>query len=195
MLPVPLARSRPRLVATNRPARTIIRVIAGAVATTVLVAAGCVAPERAAAPSGRASAVPSLASGDGTTPLSCPTSLSATALGVLGPLGGVIEVGAARLELPAGAVSRLTAFVVSVPAGDRLQVDAHALGLTSFHFRAPARITVSYARCGDVDGPLRAWYVDDSTGALLEDMGGVTDPVAKTHTFETKHLSGYVIAN
>jgi len=191
---VPLARSRPGLVATTRPLRTIIRVIAGTVATTALVA-GCVAPDRVAGPRERAGALPSVASGDGTTVLWCPTSQSATKLGVLGPLGGVIEVGAARFELPAGAVSRLTAFVVSVPAGDRLQVDAHVLGLSSFLFRVPARITVSYARCGDVHVPLRAWYVDDSTGALLEDMGGVTDTVAKTHTFETTHLSGYVIAN
>jgi len=192
---VPLARSRSRLVATSTPARTIVRGITGALAIAALVASGCVAPDRVAAPSGRASAVPSVATGEGTTLLSCPTSKSATALGVLGPLGGVIEVGAVRFELPAGAVTRLTAFVVSVPAGDRLEVDAHVLGLSSFSFGVPARFTVSYARCGDVRVPLRAWYIDQTTGALLEDMGGVTDTVARTHTFETGHLSGYAIAN
>jgi hypothetical protein len=161
-------------------------VIAAAAAT-----AACSAADRATAPVVR----PDEAGATERTLLYCPTSASKMAIATIGPAGGSIGIGDVRLTLPPGAVLTTTTFVVSAPASNHLEVEIHALGRSSFQFVVPATIAISYRRCGDVDGPLRAWYIDDETKALLENMGGVTDAVSRTHTFLTGHLSGYAVAN
>jgi hypothetical protein len=165
-----------------------LRVLTLAVGIAV---AGCSTADRPTAPASRLESASALEQ----NLLACPTSLTQTATGALGMLGGTIQLGDVRFTLPAGAVRGLTVFVVTVPASRHLEVEIHALGLSSFHFEKPATITMGYGRCGDVQGPFRAWYIDSETKALLEDMGGVTDTVARTHTFQTNHLSGYAVAN
>lgn len=127
--------------------------------------------------------------------LVCPSSVSQTAIVSMGVYGGTVQVGDVRFAVPAGALRAQTTFVVKVPASQHLEVDIHALGYSSFHFEAPVTISIGYRRCGDVSGPFRAWYIDHETDSLLENMGGVTDSFARTHTFQTSHLSGYAIAN
>ena len=41
---------------------------------------------------------------------------------------------------------------------------------------------------------LSVWHIDVTTKALLENMGGVNDTVARKITFSTPHLSGYAVA-
>lgn len=157
----------------------------------VAATAACSAADRTTAPLVR----PDLADAPEQTLLYCPTSWSRTAIATIGPSGGSVGIGGARLTLPPGAVSATTTFVVSVPASQHLEAEFHAYGRSSFQFDVPATITISYRRCGDVDGPFRAWYIDDETKALLENMGGVTDTLTRTHRFQTGHLSGYAVAN
>lgn len=126
--------------------------------------------------------------------LSCPVSESATASAAIGPEGGVLRVGRHRLSVPAGAVPETTTFVMTVPAGRYLEVDVSATGVEHYTFRKPVAITIDFSRCLLYLGPYRVWYIDATTKALLEDMGGVTDLLSRTHTFETGHLSGYAVA-
>ena len=99
------------------------------------------------------------------------------------------------VHLPPGALAAPQHFTVSMAAGAVLAVDVHATGHDHFTFQRPIAITVGYGRCGAVSGALTAWHVDEESGALLEHMGGVTDPDARTHRFATPHLSMYALAN
>lgn len=126
--------------------------------------------------------------------LYCPASESATTAGTIGPEGGVLRVGGHRVSVPAGAVAESTTFVMTVPAGQYLEVDVSAMGVEHYTFRAPVAITLDFSRCPLYLGPYRAWYIDTTTKALLEDMGGVSDLLSRTHTFQTGHLSGYAVA-
>lgn len=79
-----------------------------------------------------------------------------------------------------------------------MEVDITADGSAHFSFRSPVTVSVSYARCtrSDIDkAPLTVWYIDAATKALLQNMGGTDDKVARTVTFITDHLSGYAVAN
>jgi hypothetical protein len=114
----------------------------------------------------------------------------------IGPEGGSLVVGRTRVDVPAGAVASPETFILTVPATSRVQVAVHAVGYEHYRFAAPVAITVDYARCGDLggDAPLRAWYVDDSDGRALEDMGGTVDAATHTLTFRTPHFSVYMLA-
>lgn len=132
------------------------------------------------------------------TLLVCPTTETHQQTGVLGLLGGVLSLGNNALSLPFASVLLPTAFEVDVPASQYMEVDVHAVGLTSFLFHQPANITIDYSRCGDDAIPpgaqLRAVYIDSDTKAVLQDMGGTVDSVSHRITFTTGHLSGYAVA-
>ena len=83
----------------------------------------------------------------------------------------------------------------AVQPGPHAMVDVHADGLLSFLFRRPVTVTIDLSHCPAIDGPLTVWHVDAATGAFLENMGGVVDPVRRTITFQTPHLSIYAVAN
>jgi hypothetical protein len=182
-----------------RPSRRALVVLAGAAAVLL---AGC-AP--ADAPTGlatapRRSVVAATDGAPGTRLLSCATTVasaeaSAPSYSLLGPLGGIIRRGGHAVRMPLGALLALQLFSVAEVPGELVAVDVHAVGLEIFHFHRPITVTVDYSRCGDVQGPLRAWHIDPATRELLEDMGGVTDTVRRTHTFQTTHLSVYAMAN
>lgn len=140
---------------------------------------------------------PSLDVSASRTLLQCPTSQSASAVGLLGPLGGVVSLGGHSVVVPFGAVSLPTLITLRAPASSYVEVDVTANDLLSFLFRRPVSITIDYSRClaeATAGAPLAVWHIDPQTKALLEPMGGVDDPVRRRITFQTGHLSGYAIA-
>jgi hypothetical protein len=130
--------------------------------------------------------------------LVCPTTDGASTIGLLGPFGGVLSLGGNALELPFDAVPNPTQFQIVVPPSQYMEVDVHAVGLTTFLFQQPATITIDYSRCSPDAIPagaqLHAVYIDSDTKAILQDMGGTIDSAAHRITFTTGHLSGYGVA-
>ncbi len=140
---------------------------------------------------------PSLDVSAGRTLLQCPTSQSASAVGLLGLLGGVVSVGGHSVALPFGAVSLPTLITLRAPASSHVEIDVTANDLPSFIFGRPVSITIDYSRCpaeATAGATLTVWHIDPLTKALLEPMGGIDDPVRRRITFQTGHLSGYAIA-
>lgn len=145
------------------------------------------------APSADATDVSSL------TPLVCPVDTTQqSSVGLIGLLGGRLTLGANQLRIPLGAVLSLTGFQITLPAGNTVEADVSAVGLTSFLFQSPVSITIDYSRCppGAIpDGAnLQVVYIDSETKQILAAMGGVNDPRLRTITFQTGHLSGYEVA-
>jgi hypothetical protein len=129
--------------------------------------------------------------------LACPSSQSQATIGILGVLGGTISIGPAVVTIPRGALSLPTLITVKVPASPYMEVDIQANNFTSFLFNSPISVSIDYSRCDPASTAgvaLSVWHIDQSTKALLENMGGVNDTVQRRITFSTPHLSGYAIA-
>lgn len=130
--------------------------------------------------------------------VACPTDRAHSAEGVIGLLGGVLSAGGTTINIPAGAVLSATTFKLVVPASQYMEVSINGGLLSHFDFEQPVSVTIDYSRCSDAElgtDPLSVFYVDDSTKAFLENMGGTDDRAARKITFVTDHLSGYAIAN
>ena len=130
--------------------------------------------------------------------LKCPNYIPLTGAVLADPLlGGVLNVGGTILSVPAGAISAPQLFVVTIPVSQYMEVDVSADGLTSFLFNTPATITIDYSRCpvsATQDRTLKVYHINPVTKALLEDMHGVDDKVARKITFNTDHLSAFSVA-
>lgn len=130
--------------------------------------------------------------------IQCPTNESASATAIVGPLGGLVNVGGTSIQIPAGALLSPTTVTVTIPASQFMEVDISVAGVEHFVFELPVVVTLSYARCArnNIDlSPLSVWYIDSETKALLESMGGIDDKLLRAITFTTGHLSGYAVAN
>lgn len=139
---------------------------------------------------------PDATSAPAATLLSCPTTTTQTTSALVGVLGGTVSLGGTLVSIPAGALSVPTLITVKIPAGQFMEVDVQANDFTSFLFNQPVSITIDYSRCNqNLSGDtLSVWNIDESTKALLENMGGVNNATAHTITFSTGHLSGYAVA-
>jgi hypothetical protein len=130
--------------------------------------------------------------------LVCPTTDEASASAVIGPAGGTIGARGTTITIPAGAVADSTLFEVVVPVSQYMETRIHAVGVDHYEFARPATITINYARCPSGAVPataaLEGVYVDTSTYQILQQMGGVTDKTGHKVSFQTGHLSGYIIA-
>ena len=132
----------------------------------------------------------------GATLLACPVSKSRSATEVIGAEGGTLKLSGHTVNIPAGAVSQPTAFTISVPASDNLLVDVSAADAEHYRFAKPVEMTISYKRCAQQGlASFSAWYIERSTGAMIERMGGTDDKRHRSVTFLTDHLSGYAIAD
>ena len=131
--------------------------------------------------------------------VACPTSETHSATGTILPrLGGVVSAGGTLISLPAGAVLQPTEITVTVPASDIMEVRITANGREHLLFELPVQVTIDYGRCSRTatdDASLSVWYIDESSRALLEPMGGIDDKLTRSITFTTGHLSGYAIVN
>lgn len=165
-------------------------------ALVALTLAACGAPDAPVAPTASASLSSTL---DDTTSgwqlLQCEGGVTQSTSATIGTSGGTLALSSSWTTIPSGAVGTTQTFQASTLTGDLVGVDVHAVGQTSYRFRQPITITIDYSRCGNVQGPLRVWYIDPVTHALLEDMGGVNDTFLKTISFTTTHLSIYAVAN
>lgn len=130
--------------------------------------------------------------------LHCPSATDRSVTGTVGTLGGSLAVDGHRFTLPPLAIAEPTTFTMTAPASEYVELEIHAHGYDSFQFLLPAEIEISYDRCEHEDiehGALSVWYIDGLTGELLEFMGGVADADARSVTFSSGHLSGFIIAN
>lgn len=128
----------------------------------------------------------------------CPVNATSTTSAVVGPLGGIVNLGATSVQIPAGALLSPVTINVTEPASQFMEIDVSVEGVQHFVFELPIVVTISYARCGrsDLDlQPLSVWYIDGNTHELLEPMGGIDNKLARTITFTTPHFSGYAVAN
>lgn len=168
--------------------------VVATMAATLLLAVSC-GEHRATAPETKASQDQN----PGTNLLECPTNQTATNSALVGLLGGVVEVGATAISVPAGALTVPQLIQVTVPASNYMEIDVTAVGFDSFLFQQPVSITIDYSRCtrSNIDSQtLHVWHIDPVTHDLLEEMGGVVDDKISHHiTFTTGHLSGYAVAN
>ena len=135
----------------------------------------------------------------GPRPLYCPNSATQTTTAVVDGLGGLLSVAGATVSVPAGALLGPTTITLTVPASNYMEIDVSVEGTEHFVFESPITVTVSYARCslGLLSRllPLDAWHWDPETRDFLEQMPSVDNKLARTVTFTTPHLSGYIIAN
>ena len=127
----------------------------------------------------------------------CPTNVTASAAETIGHDGGSVEVAGSRIAIPAGALREPTLIRFVVPAGLHMRVDITANDADHFSFERPVVLTISYARCrrpSVVTRRASVWYVHETTGELLEDLGGDDDPLAETVRTTIGHLSTYAVA-
>ncbi len=118
-------------------------------------------------------------------------------IAVIGAVGGVLSLGGNSISIPPGAVPQATAFQIVIPQSQYMTVEIHAVGVTSFLFQQPVSVTIDHSRCPRGSIPLgsslQAAYID-STGSVLQNMGGQDDSTTQQLTFSTGHLSGYAVA-
>ena len=130
--------------------------------------------------------------------LVCPSTTTLTGVFTADPLlGGSLTLGGTTVSIPPGAVSLPQLFVLTIPASKYMEIEVHADGLTSFLFNQPATISIDYSRCSDdklAGKTLQAWYMDNVTDTLLENMNGTDDRAARKISFQTGHFSGYGVA-
>ena len=134
---------------------------------------------------------------DSPTLLRCPTFFTRFAAEIIGPLGGLVNLGDTKVEVPAGALLDLTLMTLLIPPSQYMEIQVRANRLESFLFEQPVSITIDYSRCSNavLEGKtLTVWQINPWTNQLIEHMGGVDDRANREITFQTGHLSGYAIA-
>lgn len=124
--------------------------------------------------------------------LRCSPLPSASSSAVVGPQGGVIEVGPHRLVIPAGALSSPVTITAEAPSSRVNQVDFGPAGL---QFAVPATLTMSYANCFGAWIPLprRIAYTTDLL-SILEFLTSVDNLDSRAVSAELDHFSRYAVA-
>jgi hypothetical protein len=129
----------------------------------------------------------------------CPTSETQSTTAQIGVDGGLLQLGGTVVTIPVGALLGDTEFTLTVPASRYVEVQIEAEGHEGqrFDFELPVVVNVDYSRCSRSNilrAPLTAWYIDDDTKQLLEEMVSIDDKLLQRVTFTTGHLSTYAIA-
>jgi hypothetical protein len=143
-----------------------------------------------------ASGAPSPPPGSRLTLLQCPTANHAAAEASVGSDGDEIRVRGHTFHLRPGSVEQVTSFRVRDRVDGYAGVEIHPHGT---RFSAPARLTLSYARCGsEVAGYSRLTIVevDSLDGTTIRDdkLQSNWNRRDSTVTVHIQHLSGYLIA-
>ena len=127
----------------------------------------------------------------------CPNPTTVSKQALIGPLGGLLNIGNTVVAIPAGALSLPTLITVTIPASQYMEVDVTANDLLSFVFNKDIGIRIDYSRCTDpalATSKLSVWHIDSQTKELLEFMGGVDNKSQRYIEFSTGHLSAYAVA-
>jgi hypothetical protein len=174
---------------TRSPARAA-RTAASAVLAFLIAGCGDSPVASPAAPTG-----PDLSTSYSGSLIQCPTDQTLTASGLIGILGGVIQLGGTTITIPVGALLTPSTVRVTIPASDHLEVQLQVGDHLHFEFLEPVVMSISYARCdpAEVEGKgLGVWYIDENDN-LLEYHGGIQDPITRRITAITTHFSDYAV--
>lgn len=111
---------------------------------------------------------------------------------VIGPNGGVLQVGPHRLEVPRGALRHNVRITAVAPSGRYNHVELEPHGL---EFRRAATLTMSYANC-DLLGSLLPKHIAYTTPRLriIDLLESVDDLRRRQLTTKLDHFSDYVVA-
>jgi hypothetical protein len=136
-------------------------------------------------------------SGDGDL-LSCPTTETAWVSGNIGMGGGSIQVAGHELVVPKGALPSPQRFSIEVRWSPHLVISFRAEGHEHYEFLKPVTLKLNYSRCeatAESAPDLHVFNVDPASLEILEDVGGVLDPVSNTVAAQTTHLSDYAVGS
>lgn len=131
--------------------------------------------------------------------LVCPSSQTQATSLPIGLAGGTLSLGGTSVTIPAGALGNLlqpATVALTIPAGQYMEVDLTVNG-GGFNFLQPVVVTIDYSRCDRSQTLFRAlsvWNIDESTKALLQNMGGIDNKLTQSITFSTPHFSGFAVA-
>jgi len=110
----------------------------------------------------------------------------------IGPDGGVIDVGAHSLAIPAGALDSAVTITAVTPSDSVNRIQFQPQGLV---FNQAASLTMSYANCNPMTSlvPRRIAYTDDLL-TILEYLVSLDDRDSRTVTGDLHHFSDYALA-
>jgi hypothetical protein len=121
------------------------------------------------------------------SPINCTPREMAEGSAIIGPAGGVLQIGTHRLIVPAGALIEEVKISGTVPAGRPLEIDLQPHGL---QFRKAAGLILDAASCVDV--PSIVYLIDEYTQG---------PPISATYSnwwmaiaCPIWHFSGYMVA-
>lgn len=126
--------------------------------------------------------------------LSCPTTVGESGDGAIGPGGGSVRAGRARLHVPPGALPGRVRFRLTQPIAPYLLVNAVPDGQR--FGGAGATLTLSYAHCaGPSPHPdsLAVFRWNPGT-RRWDELASRADTARREVAAELEHLSGYTIA-
>jgi hypothetical protein len=122
--------------------------------------------------------------------LTCAPQQYAVTRTVVGPAGGVINVGAHRLTIPAGALSAPVAVTAEQVRGNTNSVRFQPAGLT---FAKPATLTLSYKNCLLPPLSSRVVYTDEQL-RILELIPSLDLRLSRSVNGFIRHFSRYAVA-
>ena len=143
------------------------------------------------APVLQASATSKKGGGNGGVP-SCSTVLVGMIRQTVGPAGGVVALGPARLTIPPGALSAAVTIQAQIPAaysGNYIQLRPEQIV-----FLQPASLTISYSNCSLAKATqLKVAQVSDML-QIIQYVPSTNDLDAHTVTGQLQHFSNYAVA-
>jgi len=123
---------------------------------------------------------------------SCSTVLVGMIRQTVGPAGGVVALGPARLTIPPGALSAPVTIQAQIPAGysgNYIQFKPDRVV-----FQQPASLTISYSNCSLVNATqLKVAQVSDML-QIIQYVPSTNDLDAHTVTGQLQHFSNYAVA-
>jgi hypothetical protein len=127
-----------------------------------------------------------------------PPAAADSVTGVIGLLGGTLQLGNTKVVIPQNAVLSPTTFRLRIPASRYVEISVSADGVDHYVFQQPVLVTIDYGRCASglsLLDPVTAWWIDESTKAPIQQMLGVDLRLTHTIAFYTGHFTGYAIAD
>lgn len=111
---------------------------------------------------------------------------------VIGPAGGVLNIGPHTLRIPAGALNRNVRITGVAPSDTVSSVSFTPEGLRFSH---PAQLTLDYSNCALVPGliPKKVAYTTDEL-LILELLPSLDNPFRRQVTGRLEHFSRYAAA-
>lgn len=110
---------------------------------------------------------------------------------VIGPAGGLLNIGPHTLRIPAGALSEPVRISGEAPSDPTNSLRFAPEGL---HFDRPAALTMSYSNCSVVVGLLpRIAYTNEQL-QILEFIPSLPDLFARKVTGKLEHFSRYAVS-